>query len=103
HQAGIHANQVQFFDACICLNFGKRLVQFIQEDRILLEGADDGRAAAVGGGGRRVAPAAGPAHAVVGHNQHVAVGGVVPDSPGHKVYQGVSVRHVHFAQVHQQL
>ena len=103
HQAGVHANQVELFDTGVRLDLGERLVKLVQVDGILLERVDDGRAAAVWGSRRRIAPAAGPTHAVVGHDEHIAVGWIILYSPGNKVHQRVAVRHVHFAQVHQQV
>ena len=98
HQAGVQPDQLELVQPGALLDLAQRPVQLIEVEHVaqaLLERYL--RAAAAGRG--RVAPPTGPAHAVVGQDQRVLVGGIGLHRPGDEVDQGLAVGHVGFAEV----
>ena len=79
-------------------NLLERAVQFI-EIELVLEHLGEGILAIAGAAGGRVAPAAGPAHAVIREDQHIVVGRVRFDGPGGEIDQRGAVGHVELAQL----
>ena len=79
----------------------QRVVDF-REIHLVAQRLRDRRAgiiAAAIASGRRIAPAARPAHAVVGEDQHVLVGRIAAHGPRNEVDQRVAAGHVDLAQV----
>jgi len=99
HEAGVQADQFEFVDACLLPGFLQRSVQFVEvqlvaERRMQRDVAVDALALLPG---VRIRPTTGPAHSVVGHDQHVLVRRVVLRSPRDEIDQGLSRRHVELA------
>ncbi len=99
HQTHIQTNQVKFIDGGCALNLGKRSLKFIKQDDGVLHCPCQRRIGSHATSRCRVAPATWPAHTVVRHEQHVAFGRELLSRPSYKIYQGLGIAHVEFAQI----
>ena len=98
HQTSIKANQFKFADGGFGHNVLERIAQFHQKQHIakILRQRNIVAPQRVG---RGIVPAARPARAVVGHNQHVFIGRIGLRGPRHEINQRIGIGHIHFAQV----
>ncbi len=68
HQTGVHADQIQLFQAGIALDLGESIVQFGEIERIFFQAFGQQRGTRVRPARCGVTPAARPPHAMIGHN-----------------------------------